>query len=310
MFLRVLTIAALILTAGAVVVGAAELVDRGAHGEFFYDSATGLTWCDPDLLTEAGRDPLNAFIANNSTGWVWASSAQVDALSGSTAPAGSSLEAVMGPRQWTVGSDWPRWIGYYAGLVPDGWLIQSADNAVLADSGGQSGVATWNPGGWFVNASDPTTLPRLQNAGSAGQYFRDQATGLYWCDPAQFVGLTRAEVATWLAAHSGWRWAVADEVRALVGRLSVGDVPLVEILGPPQFDLGGGQPRWIGYYAQATEPDGLLLEANMDPYYSLMTGYGTQTGAASWSPGAWVVTDSDPTPIDGASWGEVKRAYR
>jgi len=103
---------------------------------------------------------------------------------------------------------------------------------------------------------------------------------------------------------------VADEVRALVGRLSVGDVPLVEILGAAQFDLGGGQPRWIGYYAQSTEPDGLLIEANIDPFRSMMTAFGTQTGVATWGPGAWVVTDSDPTPIDGASWGEVKRTYR
>ena len=310
MLLRALTIAAAILLAGAAVGGAAELADRGANGEFFHDPASGLTWCDPDILTEAGREPLDAFIVNNSTGWVWASSAQIDALAGSTAPAGSSLEDVMGPRQWTVGSDWPRWVGYYAGLVPDGWLIQSEDNVVLGASGMQSGVEAWNPGGWIVNASDPTTQPRLQNAGSAGQYFLDQATGLYWSDPAQFVGLTRAEIAIWLTAHPGWRWAVADEVRALVGRLSVGDVPLVEILGAAQFDLGGGQPRWIGYYAQSTEPDGLLLEANIDPSRSMMTTFGTQTGVATWGPGAWVVTDSDPTPIDGASWGEVKRTYR
>lgn len=307
---RVLTIAAAILLAGAAVGSAAELVDRGGHGEFFYDSDSGLTWCDPDILTEAGREPLAAFIANNSTGWVWATSAQVAALSGSTAPTGSSLEEIMGPRQWTVGSDWPRWIGYYADLVPDGWLIQSDDNIVLGDSGSQSGVAAWNPGGWFVNAGDPTAQPRLQDAGSAGQYFRDQSTGLFWCDPARFVGQTRAQVETWLSANPAWRWAVLDEVRALVGRLSAGDVPLVEILGPAQFDLGGGQPRWIGYYAQATEPDGLLLEANIEPYFCIMTGYSTQMGVATWNPGAWVVTDSDPTPIDGASWGGVKRTYR
>lgn len=310
MLLRALAIAAAILMAGAAIVGAAELADRGAHGEFFYDPATGLTWCDPDILTEAGREPLEAFVVNNSTGWVWASSAQIDALAGSTAPAGSSLETIMGPRQATVGSDWPRWIGYYAGLVPDGWLIQSEDNAVLVDPGFQNGVAAWNPGGWIVNAADPTAQPRLQDAGSAGQYFRDQATELHWADPAQFVGLTRAEIATWLTAHPIWRWAVADEVRALVGRLSVGDVPLVEILGPAQFDLGEGQPRWIGYYAQSTEPDGLLLEANIEPSRSLVTTFGTQMGVATWSPGAWIVTDSDPTPVDDASWGEVKRTYR
>lgn len=42
----------------------------------------------------------------------------------------------------------------------------------------------------------------------------------------------------------------------------------------------------------------------------MMTTFGTQMGVATWGPGAWVVTDSDPTPIEGASWGEVKRTYR
>ena len=90
MMLRALTIAAAILLAGVAGGGAAELANRGAHGEFFYDSASGLTWCDPDILTESGRDPLDAFITNNSTGWVWASDAQIDALVGSTAPAPGS----------------------------------------------------------------------------------------------------------------------------------------------------------------------------------------------------------------------------
>lgn len=308
MLQRTLVTVAILLVAGATT--AAELVDRGGHGEFFHDPATGLTWCDPDILTEAGREPLDAFIANNATGWVWATSAQVDALSGSTAPAGLTLEDVMGPRQWTVGSDWPRWIGYHAGLSPDGWLIQSEDNATLADSGGQSGVDAWNPGGWFVNAADPTALPRLADAGDAGQFFLDQASGLWFCDPAQFVGQTRAQVAAWLAAHPRWRWATADEVRALVGRMSEGDVPLTEVLGPAQFDLGGGQPRWIGWYADEEQPDGLLLEANIDPWWHIVTAFDFQVGAATWNPGAWVVTASDPTPLDSASWGEVKRSYR
>ena len=309
---RTLVLVAAVLAVCIGGASAAELSNRGTHGEFFFDPATGLTWCDPDMLTDADRATLDVFITRNSTGWAWATSAQIDALLGSTAPAGSDLEDVMGAAQFYVGIGGPRWIGYHAGTSPDGWLIQSDNEPfdVLSQSGGQSGVESWGPGGWFVNAADPTTLPRLADQGVHRQLFQDQGSGLYWCDPALFVGLTRDQVTDWLAANPGWRWASAAEVAALVGRLSVGDVSLVEILGAPQFFAGAGEPRWIGYYEQVAQPDGLLLEANIEPYYHIVTNYGTQSFAAGWNPGAWVVTAGTPTPTAEASWGEVKRIYR
>ncbi len=306
---------ALVVAVVAVCAGgasSAELSNRGPYGEFFFDPATGLTWCDPDVLTDADRATLDVFITRNSTGWAWATSAQIDALLGSTAPAGLDLVDVMGAPQFLVGAGGPRWIGYHADTVPDGWLIQSDTEPydVLTQSGSQSGVESWGPGGWFVNAGDPTAMPRLEDAGGLGHLFLDQGTGLSWCDPALFVGFTRDQVVDWLADNAGWRWATAAEVAALVGRLSAGDVSLVGILGAPQFLAGAGEPRWIGYYEQAVQPDGLLLEANIEPYFHIVTNYGTQSSAASWNPGAWVVTEGTPTAAVDASWGEVKRIYR
>lgn len=309
---RALVLVIAVLAALAAGATAAELSDRGPYGEFFFDPATGLTWCDPDVLTGTDRTTLDVFITRNSTGWAWATSAQIDALLGGTAPAGSDLVDVMGAPQFIVGAGGPRWIGYYAATIPDGWLIQSDTEPydVLTQSGSQSGVEIWGPGGWFVNVADPTTLPRLADQGANRQLFHDGGSGLYWCDPALFVGLSRDQVTDWLAANPGWRWAAAAEVAALVGRLSVGDVSLVEILGAPQFWAGAGEPRWIGYYEQAAQPDGLLLEANIEPYFHIVTNYGTQSSAAGWNPGAWVVTEGAPTAAAEASWGEVKRIYR
>jgi len=56
-----------------------------------------------------------------------------------------------------------------------------------------------------VTAVDPAAAPRLVDLGDAGEYFRDLGTGLFWRDPATFVGQTRAQVETWLVAHPDWR---------------------------------------------------------------------------------------------------------
>lgn len=312
MRLRAFALLAAVLLIGVGGTQAAELTNRGTYNEFFFDPATGLTWCDPDLVTGSDRYTLDGFITHNSAGWVWATSAQVDALVGSTAPSGSNLEQIMGAAQFYVGIGGPRWIGYHAGTSPDGWLIQSEVDpfVVLSLSSAQANAATWNPGAWLVNASDPATVPRLENRGAQSQFFHDPGTALNWCDPAYFVGLARTEVEDWLTANANWRWATAAEVAALVGRMSAGDTDLVSILGEPQFWAGVAEPRWIGYYAQADQPDGLLLESNIETTRHIVTTFGTQGGVASWGPGAWVVTDGEPTPLESASWGQVKGLYR
>lgn len=310
MLLRALTLPIAIVLAAAA--GAAELANRGTYNEFFHDPATGLTWCDPDLLVGADRAELDAFITHNSVGWVWATSAQVDALVGSTSLMGYDLEEIMGPAQAYVGEGAPRWVGYHAGTSPDGWLLQSDTYpfTVLSQSGGQADAAAWAPGGWLVNPTDPALLPRLENRGDALEFFHDQGTSLNWCDPGMFVGMTRADVEAWLAANPNWRWATAAEVEGLVGRMVPDFHDLVQVLGEPQMWVGLLEPRWIGYYEQAGQPDGLLLESNLVGYLHMVTAFGTQAGVEAWNPGAWVVTEGEPTPVERASWGRVKGSYR
>lgn len=291
----------------------AVVTDHSSYGEYFYDVETGLYWFDPGVFAGQPRATID-LLPQHSTVWNWATSAQVDALVGKTAPEGIALEAVLGPRQFTVGNGGPRWIGYHAGTgAPNGWLVESTDEPnfhTITESGSQNGAENWNAGAWLVAVTDPVLAPRLQNLGGAGEYFRDIGTGLYWCDPATFVGQTREQVADWLLANPDWRWATAAEVFALLGKASVGNGMLTDVLGAAQFTVGNGGSRWIGYYDQTTQPDGLLVESTIAPAFHIVTLGGTQTGVASWNPGAWVVSAVDPTPVESATWGTVKASYR
>jgi hypothetical protein len=292
---------------------AADLVDHGVYSEFFYDAQTSLYWFDPAVFAAQPRAIID-LLAQHSDVWDWATSAQVEALVGRTAPAGQTLEEVIGPRQFTAGSGWPRWIGFHAGAdEPNGWLIQSEDDPefrTVSVAGFQAGAESWSAGAWLVAAADPVAAPRLENLGDVGQYFHDLDTDLHWCDPATFVGQTRDEVVTWLAAHTDWRWATAAEVYALLGKMPTDDGLLTAVLGASQFTIGNGGPRWLGYYDQSAQPDGLLLQSDCTPSFHLLTGAGTQAGVAAWNPGAWVVSDVDPTPLEATAWGTVKAGYR
>lgn len=301
-----LVLASLALAAPA----AAELVNHGAHGEFFFDEDTGLYWFDPAAWVDVGRTNVSFFGAK-AWFWGWASSYQIDALVGKTAAEGFTLEEIMGARQFTAGSDWPRWIGYHADSEqPDGWLLESADNDSIDLSGGQSNCAAWNPGAWLIATTDPTATPRLTDIGEDGAYFYNPDADLYWADPDRFQWGSRQAVEDWLAVNTAWRWATAEEVYDLIGLMSEGDVDLTEIMGAPQFGTAGSYPRWIGYYAQAEQPDGVLLQAGPQPYCHMVTVGGTQTNASSWNAGAWLVRTTDPTPVGEASWGDVKNRYR
>lgn len=292
---------------------AAEVTNHGMLGEYFLDVESGLYWFDPSVFAGQSRASIDVLVQYSNV-WDWATSAQVDALVWRTAPDGDAIETVLGQRQFTIGNGGPRWIGYHADAGdPNGWLVESADDPdfhAITGSGFQGGAESWNAGAWLVAATDPTAAPRLVNVGDNGEYFRDLGTGLYWCDPATFVGSTREQVDAWILAHADWRWATAPEVFALLGKAAVGDGLLIDVLGDSQFTIGGGGPRWIGYYDQTTQPDGLLLESSYAPSFHLVTGGGTQGGVAAWIPGAWVVSEADPTPIESTTWGELKARYR
>jgi hypothetical protein len=311
--LRRLCVLALLFLASMPRAAAAVVTDHSVYGEYFYDVESGLYWFDPGVFAGQPRATID-HLAEFSTVWHWATSAQVDALVGRMAPDGIALEAVMGPRQFTVGNGGPRWIAYHADAgEPNGWLVESTDEPdfrTVTGSGFQGGAENWNAGAWLVAVTDPVVAPRLQNLGDAGEYFRDLGTGLYWCDPATFVGQTREQIGDWLLAHPDWRWATAAEVYALLGKASMGNSLLTDVLGAAQFTIGNGGPRWIGYYDQATQPDGLLLESSLAPSFHLLTVGDTQSGVTSWNPGAWVVSDVDPTPVEATTWGAVKAGYR
>jgi hypothetical protein len=302
-----------ILLTGLAHASATELTDHGVQGESFYDAQTGLYWLDPAVLAVEGRES-DDHLVQVSPIWDWATSAQVDALLGRTAPAGLALESIIGPRQFTLASGGPRWIGFHADAgPPNGWLIQSDDPpafATVTESGFQGGAENWGAGAWLVSTSDPVDAPRLVDYGDNSEYFHDLGTGLYWCDPATFVGQTRDEVGGWILAHSLWRWATADEVYALLARMTDDGGPLTAVMGAAQFELATGGPRWIGYYEQASQPDGLLLQASYAPSFHIVTAGGTQGGVAAWNPGAWVVSETGPTAAEPTTWGSVKAGYR
>ena len=88
----------------------------------------------------------------------------------------------------------------------------------------------------------------------------------------------------------------------------VGDVPLTEVLGPFQFAAGYGEGRWIGYY-EAIEPNGMLVQNGYLAATPFLTTAGTQGGVESWNPGAWIVSDDNPTPVSERSLGDVKAMF-
>jgi len=309
---RLFVLLLILLTAPLLAATAGELTDAGPNGHFFYDADSGLYWFDVVLFEGESRYQV-ATLIDNSPRWDWATSTQIDALVGQTAPSGGALADAMGASQTGSVGTIQRWVGFHSlETQPDGWLIQadSAPYTTINTSGSQSNVGSQTHGAWVVSTSDPATSDRLVNCGDSGEFFSDAATGFYWADPVTFLDMTRVEVQAWIDAHAdgGWRWATAAEVAGLVGKMSEGDVALTAIMGTQQH--GANPPRWIGYYDQATEPDGLLMEANWLPELSMVTVFGTQAGVSNWTHGAWVLTEDDPTPVEQASWSEVKSIFR
>jgi len=291
----------------------AELADLGPYSEYFHDTETGLYWFDPGTFYGDSRVGLDA-MATYSGNWRWATSAEIDALVGCSSVAGSSLEDVMGSRLTTIGSGGPRWLGYYAEAAPDGWLAQSGDTpdfALMTATGSQGGAASLGAGAWMVSATNPaTTTAVLEDYGTSGEYFHDLGTGYFWSDPAVFYGMSRAEVETWISTNAGWRWATAAEIYALLGKTSTDGTALDQILGARLTTIGSGGPRWVGFYDQATEPTGILIEASVDPQFYLLTSGGTQGGAAGLGAGAWVVNETGQAPAEVRTWGDVKSSFR
>lgn len=300
----------LLLTVPAISAQAGELADNGPNGHFFHDPDSGLYWFDVVLLENDIRSIFDAFVTD-SPSWSWATGTQVDALVGQSAPDGQTLSSIMGDSQTGQDGAVSRWIGFHAGEgQPDGWLVQTSSTpfTTLDSSSFQSQVDNFTRGAFLIASVDPVTMPRLHNLGDSDEYFHDTNTDLYWCDPVTFEGQTRVEIQAWIDGQTDWRWATAEEIHELVGMMTEGDVDTIDILGDPQ--VTGQVSRWVGYYAQSTQPDGMLLEARWLPERSLITTVGTQAGAVNWDPGAWIVSESDPTPVEAKSLSSIKNSFR
>ncbi len=298
----------LVLLTGAAPVGA-ELQNHGPSGEYFHDTATGLYWFDSSHFNNQVHVTLD-LLADHSTVWSWATSAEVDALLSQTAEAGSSLEDVMGLRLSTIGTGGPRWVGYYFDSGIDGWIVQSDDTpdfVTVTATGAQGNAAAFGAGAWFVAAVDPmTSTIVLENDGI---YFHDLSTDLYWYDPSEFFGFTRSDVEGWLVSNTGWRWATEADVFGMLGMRSVSGAPLDEIIGMESSYIANGGPRWVGYFDQDGIVNGLILQSDIGGDFNILNTGSTQANAGAFNPGAWLVSDIDPTTTRDASWGEVKRDY-
>ncbi len=256
--------------------------------------------------------------ASYAQNWNWATSAQIDALLGKSSEGGINLDQVLGERFSTIGQGGPRWLGYHSlETQPDGWIVQSNNTPGFDEvtfTGFQNGAAAMTPGAWLISAADPVAQDRLWNAGPAGEYFYDATTDLYWQDPENFAEQSRAEIQSWLDINPDWRWAAQAEVYALQGIHSYDDVPLEEIMGTAQYGGAGGK-RWIGFYDQLGQPDGLILGTFSIVNNALVVQAGTQGGAEGWGAGAWILTESRPTAVPSdnlgdADWGALKVLYR
>lgn len=288
----------------------AELQNHGPYGEYFHDTVTGLYWFDPCAFHDQARITVD-FLDAYSSVWSWAAQSEVEALMGQTAEAGSSLEDVMGLRRSTITGGGPRWLGFYFGSGDDGWLVQSdagPEFATVTTTGPQASAYSLGAGAWFVSAVDPVTATAVLE--DDGAYFHDQSTDLYWMDPAEFAGYPRDGVVDWLSANTDWRWATQDEVFGLLGKTAVDGAPIEDVLGARQMTPTSGGPRWVGFYTLNGIVNGLLLQADIEPDFVIVSTGSTQANAGAFDAGAWLVSDIDPTSDEDASWGDVKRDFR
>jgi len=293
---------------------AGELSDHGPDGIMFQDDETGFTWFDPTVFLDISRAHAELFITASPV-WRWATEPEIISLIGSTGIEGAALETIMGPRTSTIGGGGPRWTAFFAGTTPaDGALAQSSDDPdfnLISSTGTQSATYSMDHGAWMVATVDPVVQPRLDHLGSADvPYFFDEESSLYWQDPVTFEDMDRADIQSWIDANSDWRWATVDEVKGLLGKLTVGNVAPVDVLGAGQFNSGPGIVRWIGYCDGIAVTSAATLQMSNGAVLPLITIYSEQANAASWHPGAWIVSEVNPTPVTPNSLSKVKSMFR
>jgi len=141
---------------------------QDSTGNYFYDTDTSLFWFTPVTFLGQTRSEVDSFITSSSI-WNWASSDEIDALSGKSSEGGVPLTEIMGEHQFQTTSPYDggkgsRWLGYYeSGGQPTGWGIQTAltptNLSLLDQSGSQYNVENWNHGAWVNTSVDITVVP-------------------------------------------------------------------------------------------------------------------------------------------------------
>ncbi len=164
--------------------------------------------------------------------------------------------------------------------------------------------------------SSLTANAALIDLGASGEYFRDTNSGLFWWDPANFVGQTKAQIDTFVSSNPNWKYASAAEIDGLLGQSSVGGIPLTDVMGAPQFitfDINDGNgARWVGYFDETTadpglpgDPDGWNVQTVLGGGLNDLTTIGDtgfQNDVANWDPGAWINSRINPVPVPAAVW--------
>lgn len=276
----------------------------------FEDAETGLYWLDPMVFCNVPRAQVDEFIARSAV-WQWATGAQISGLLNSYTANGSDLDAVLGPWSSSIYGGDPEWWGLHAEASPPAWKVACYEmtREVIDHTSAVDDLGDNVHGAWLVSTQDPGAQPRLDHLGSDEvPYFHDQATGYYWCDPAQFVGLDHDAIEAWLVANPDWRWAVSDEVSALVGKLC-----LDHVLAPgvPQVE-GNYHFQYVGYCGDLATNQAFILQYGLvnfyhTPSFPLFTSVLDDPPAAST--GAWIVSTVNPTPTEARSLSEVKQLF-
>ncbi len=146
----------------------------------------------------------------------------------------------------------------------------------------------------FAFGCGTSVVGQLVNLGTSGEYFQDTSTGLYWYDPAHWVGQSRATIDAYVVSHPNWAWATSAQISALNGKSAPTGQSLVSVMGAQQYTLSNGGPRWIGYHASIAQPDGWLVQSFSSTGFATLDGTSQQFNVTSWGPGAWLVSTFSP----------------
>jgi len=152
----------------------------------------------------------------------------------------------------------------------------------------------------------------LSDYGTSSEYFFDSITGLYWYDPVEFLGQTRAQVDQFITDNPDWEYGVKSDLDNFVSNYPyetppelpdvIGSATRSEYLFLPPVGYSIHLVYWDGYLSPAaTDKFGGVLsvdEYSYEGFDSTVNVYSTQP---TFEIGAWIKSAIDP--ITGSSSG-------